>query len=173
MQDSREPQKHRNKRKWVQVTPESIPLEAEPERVLGRDISENIKSTTPASSVRKTKTSAGDVPNTNTENSGTAPEVSERLTTLQTVFEAGQRETNARLDKLFSYVTREIQSRDATIHKLKEVEKRHLSLKEEHSSLEHDYHLLRDKEHTFKLISIISCSLSLITMALAIFVRCY
>ncbi len=174
MEDPRESSRTKKKRAWVQVASEAQYRETEPERIVGRDISENIESTTAVSSVQKTKTSAESAPNTNTGNgnSATAPGRSDKLTTLQSVFESGQRETNARLDKLFSYVKGEMQARDLTIARLKETEKNYYSICEEHNSLKDDYNKLLDKAHTFKLTSIISTSLFLLVMGISIFV-CY
>ena len=176
MEDPREIRRHRSKKKWVQVAaPHQEQEESEPDRIVGRDIAYNVESTTPASCVQKIKTSVENAQNTNTENeiSATDQEVAERLTTLQAIFESGQRDINARLDKLFSYSTKELQARDAAIAKLKITEKTYHSLESRHHSLERDYHALQDRSHTFKLLCIVSSTLFFILMALSIFVCIY
>ena len=166
MQDPRET-RVRTKRNWVQVTPE-------PERVVGRDMSENIKSTSAVSSVQKTKTFARDAQNTNIESEKCMdPEVSDKLATLQSIFESGQRDTASKLDKLFGYVSREIKDRDVKIVQLKETEKSYHNLQTEHISLEKNNHILREKVHSYKLLSIVSTVLFLITSAISFLVKIY
>lgn len=159
----------KKKRTWVQVTPAVASLEPEPERVVGRDLSENIKSTTGASSVQKTKISAESAQNTNIESGkDTAPEPADRLMALQGILESGQRETNARLDKVFNYLARESKDKDAVIARLKEVEKSYHALQEEDQKKEKDYLRLLDKKHIYKSISIVSTALFFLATAVSI-----
>lgn len=151
------------KRNWVK---------AEPEHVVGRDMSANIAQTTPASSAQKTKTSAENAQNIAQEKEISAmdQEVSDKLTTLQTVFESGHRENNNRLDKIYNYISRESQSKDITILKLKEVEKNYYILREEKQNLEEENHCLLDKAHTYKLLGIVSTVLFLLTTVISFLV---
>lgn len=159
----------KKKRTWVQVTPAVASLEPEPERVVGRDLSENIKSTTGASSVQKTKISAESAQNTNTGNAkDTAPEPADRLTALQGILESGQRETNARIDKIFCYLTRESKDKDAVIARLKGIEENYHKLQEEEQKKEKDYLRLLDKKHIYKSISIVSTVLFFMATAISI-----
>ncbi len=158
----------KKKRTWVQVTPE-LPQVVEPERVVGRDMSESLKSTTPASFAPKTKTSAESAQNTNIESGkDTAPEPADRLTALQGILESGQRETNARIDKVFNYLARESKDKDAVIDRLKGIEENYHKLQEEEQKKEKDYLRLLDKKHIYKSISIVSTVLFFMATAISI-----
>ena len=164
MDDPRYPTKTR-KRNWVKAGQE---LQQEPEHVVGRDMSTNLKQTTPASSVQKISPSAENVQNINTGNEkAMEQEVSERLTAMQTIFESGHRENNIRLDKIYNYLSRDSQSKDVTILKLKEIEKNYYYLRDEKQKLEKENHCLIDKVHAYKLLSIVATVLFLLNSVIS------
>ena len=153
------------KRNWVKAGQE---LQQEAEHVVGRDMSANIKPTTPASSAQKTRQFAENVQNiTQEKEMDTAPEVSNRLTALQTIFESGHRENNIRLDKIYNYLSRDSQSKDVTILKLKEIEKNYYYLRDEKQKLEKENHFLIDKVHAYKLLGIVSTVLFLLNSVIS------
>ena len=174
--DPREPQKQKRKKNWVKVMQEAQIAEApEPDRIVGRNIAYNVKSTTPASCAPAIKTSANDALNTDEKekSSGTDPEVYEKLKVIQEIFESGQRDTNARLDKLSQQMAKQNQAWNATVARLKSIEENDLSLKVKQKSLEKDNFLLIDKAHTYKLLSIISTTLFVVLIGISLFIRFY
>ena len=74
-------------------------------------------------------------------------EVVDKLTTLQGVYESGQRDIYSKLDRVFNYISKETHEKESVIKRMKQVNA-------EHEKLLKDYHFLQDRAHCYKLLLI-------------------
>lgn len=118
MEDPREPQK----RTWVtQATTRFKQQNPEPDRIVGRDMSENMESTSAASSVPRIKTSANTAPITGRKEETTVmdPELDKRIKNLQTIMETNQKAIKDELSLLRNYLAKDKRNTEEEIYKLR------------------------------------------------------